>query len=184
MRPGRPLSALLVLDVFSGFDFPGGVELFEQARAVVEPVRQLCHRFRVAERPVIFVNDNFGRWQDSFDDVVAYVLGSGPRGAAMAASLRPHDRDFELLKPKHSAFFETALPSLLSYLQVGHVMVCGLATDSCVLSTVIDAKIREFDVTVPADTTASQTIERTARTLIHLRESCGVDTPSSAGVDL
>lgn len=182
MTPGRPLSALLVLDMFSSFDFPGGDELFAQAEGVAEPVRALCRRFRAAGSPVVYVNDNFDRWQDGFEELLAHVQGTGRRGAAMVAAFSPKPHDFKLLKPRHSAFFETSLPSLLSHLRVGRVVVCGLATDSCVLSTVMDAKIRELGVIVPADTTASQTAERTARTLAHLRDSCGVETPPSAGV--
>lgn len=149
---------------------------------MVEPIRVLCQRFRSSERPVAFINDNFARWQDSFDDLLARVEGSGRKGAAMAVAFHPHAVDFRLLKPRHSGFFETPLPSLLAHLRVGHVVVCGLATDSCVLSTALDARIRDFAVTVPADTTASQTHERTVRTLAHLRESCGVETPASAAV--
>lgn len=182
MTSTRPLSALLVLDMFSTFDFPGGHELFGQAEAVARPVRELCHRFRAAGSPVVYVNDNFDRWQDSFEELLAHVEGAGRQGATMVAALAPQAGDFKLLKPRHSAFFETSLPSLLSHLYVDHVVVCGLATDSCVLSTVMDAKIREFGVTVPTDTTASQTRERTARTLTHLRDSCGVETPPSTEV--
>jgi nicotinamidase-related amidase len=132
---------------------------------------------------VVFVNDNFARWQDGFEKLLGHVEASGDRGRTMVATLRPDAADFRLLKPRHSAFFETALPFLLSYLAVDRIVVTGLAADSCVLSTVLDAHVRGIDVIVPSDTTASQTALRTDRVLTHLRETYGIDTPASAGID-
>jgi nicotinamidase-related amidase len=182
MNGERSPAALLVLDVFSTFDFPGGDALFEQARQPVERLRVLRQRFHEAGRPVVFVNDNFARWQDSFDELLAYVAASGWRGKAMVAALRPEGRDFKLLKPRHSAFFETALPSLLSCLSLHRSVVTGLAADSCVLCTVLDAHVRGLEAVVPSDTTASQTTVRTERALEHLRETCEIATPLSADI--
>jgi nicotinamidase-related amidase len=172
-------SALLILDLLSPFDFPGGDALFEHARGAVHHVRSLRQRYRAARAPVILVNDNFSRWADDFDALVAYVRQSGPRGATMVEALSPMNDDFKLLKPRHSAFFETALPSLLRHLGVNRIVITGVATDSCVLSTALDACVRSIDVVVPSDTTASQSTERTSRTLLHLRETFSVATPPS-----
>lgn len=67
MTAGLPGPALLVLDVFNTFEFPGGEELFRETRDIVEPLRGLAQRFRSAGMPVIFVNENLQRWQDDFD---------------------------------------------------------------------------------------------------------------------
>lgn len=175
-------SALLVLDVFSAFDFPGGEELYGQARQITQPLHDLCSRYRQAGQPVIFINDNLARWQDSFDDLLGRVASSGAKGKAMVEMLHPNPFDYRLLKPRHSGFFETSLPSLLSHLDVKRVVVAGLAADSCVLCTVMDAHVRGFESVVSLDTTAAQTTERTARVLAHLRESCSIETPPSADV--
>jgi nicotinamidase-related amidase len=175
-------TALLVLDVFSTFEFPGGQELFQHAVAPLEQIRLLRHRFHQAGRPVIFVNDNFGRWQDGFDELVAHVEASGDRGRTMVNSLRPAPQDLKLLKPRHSAFFETALPSLLANLDISRIVVTGLAADSCLLCTVLDAHVRGIESVVPVDTTAAQTRERAERALLHLRDTCHIDTPRSAEV--
>ncbi|URL56869.1 cysteine hydrolase [Luteibacter flocculans] len=176
-------TALLVLDVFNTFQFPGGDELFQQAQEAIGKIRLLRERFHAREAPVIFVNDNFDRWQDSFDELVDYVAGSGAPGRTMVEALCPHGSDLKLLKPRHSAFFETALPSLLDHFDVRRIVVTGLAGDSCVLCTVLDAHVRGITPIVPADTTASQTIERTTRALAHLRETFGTETPLSERVD-
>lgn len=170
-------STLVVLDVFTSFAFPGGQALFDQAKPAVEQIRQLRNRFHQARRPVIFINDHFGRWQDGFDQLLAHVEHSGDQGRHMVSALRPVGGDFTLLKPRHSAFFETALPSLLAYLDSRRIVVTGLATDSCVLCTALDAHVRGIESIVPVDTTAAQTKERTDRTLLHLRQTCGLATP-------
>jgi len=180
MTAGLPGPALLVLDVFNTFEFPGGDALFRETLDIVEQLRELAQRFRVAGMPVIFINDNLQRWQDDFDEVIAHVGASGEKGAVMTTALQPLPGDFRLLKPRHSAFFETALPSLLAHLNIREVVVCGIAADSCVLSTVMDAHVRGIKTTVPMDATASQTRERTERVLSHLRESCEVATPLSS----
>lgn len=175
-------SALLVLDVFNTFQFPGGTELFNNAKEAVGRIVLLRQRFHDADCPVIFVNDNFERWQDSFDEVVDYVGHSGAPGRHVVEALRPDAGDLKLLKPRHSAFFETALPSLLDHLGLKRIVVTGFATDSCVLSTVLDAYVRRIEAIVPADTTAAETAERSGRTLAHLRETFGIETPASAEV--
>ena len=180
--PAGERSALVVLDVFSTFLFPGGDALFSETTSVAGAIRELCARFRARHRPVIFANDNFDRWDDDFDGMLARVGHSGDRGHRMVHALRPQEGDYRLLKPRHSAFFETSLPSLLAHLQVADLVICGIATDSCVLATVMDAHVRGLDSVVPVDTTASQTAERTARTLLHLRDSCNVATPHSGEV--
>jgi nicotinamidase-related amidase len=182
MNTGTSPSALLVLDVFSTFDFPGGNALLGQSSGIADNLRRLCARYRAAGRPVVFINDNFGQWEETFDDLVMRVGGS--KGSAIAAVLRPGPSDYRLLKPRHSAFFETALPSLLAHLDVKRIVVAGIAADSCVLSTVMDAHVRGFESVVPRDTTASQSADRTARVLAHLTESCGIDTPLSDDVVL
>ena len=182
MSHAREKSGLLLLDVFNTFDFPGGDELYRETLKVLEPIQKLAERFRQSHRPVIFINDNAGRWQDDFNALLSHVKSSGAKGARMVDALYPQQGDYKLLKPRHSAFFETPLPSLLSHFDVRRVVVCGIAADSCVLSTVMDAHTRGIEALVPADGTASQTPERTARVLAHLRESSGVDTPPSSKV--
>lgn len=171
-------TAVLVLDIFNGCDFPGGDALFVETRSVLPNIVALCERARQFGVPVIFGNDHFDRWQDDFDRVLDHVAATGDAGSLLVQTLRPHPGDFRLLKPRHSAFFETPLPSLLAHLHVRRVVVCGIATDSCVLATVLDAHVRGLTSIVPVGTTASQSQERTDRTLTHLRESCHVSTPS------
>lgn len=67
----------------------------------------------------------------------------------------PHDRDYFVVKPKHSGFYNTSLELLLEHLGAERVVLTGMATEICVLFTANDAYMRDFDVVVAADCVAS-----------------------------
>jgi nicotinamidase-related amidase len=87
--------------------------------------------------------------------VVDRVLHYGVRGEPLAQLLAPDDDDYFVLKPKHSAFFETTLETLLRYLGVRRLIVTGITGDICVLISASDAYMRDYEIIVPADCTAS-----------------------------
>ena len=69
--------------------------------------------------PVIYVNDNFGRWQSDFRRQVQHCLRGESRGHEIVKLLQPEEDDYFVLKPKHSGFFSTTLETLLRYLRIG-----------------------------------------------------------------
>ena len=73
----------------------------------------LKQRAKEAGIPVIYVNDNFGRWQSNFNHQVEHCLHDGVRGQPVVELLQPEEDDYFVLKPKHSGFFSTALDMLL-----------------------------------------------------------------------
>lgn len=73
----------------------------------------------------------------------------GGWGHALVDDLAPADCTVE--KIAYSAFHMTRLDWLLRKLAVTHLIVCGIVTNGGVASTVRDAHVREFDVTVLGD---------------------------------
>ena len=103
------------------------------------------------------------------------------RGADIAALLQPRPNDYFVLKPRHSAFYATPLHLLLQWLGVRRLIIAGIAGDGCVLITANDAHMREYEVAVARDATASQRPASNRRALAHLSEVVGVSVrPSSA----
>jgi len=49
--------------------------------------------------------------------------------------IRPDKEDYFVLKPMHSAFFQIPLEVLLRYLDSSSLILCGLATNSCIVCT-------------------------------------------------
>ncbi|HEY9131945.1 MAG TPA: isochorismatase family cysteine hydrolase [Dyella sp.] len=179
-QPGHVNSALLIVDMISDFLFPEGEALVRQARSIVKPISLLAARFRRSGWPVVYVNDNFGQWHLSFPELVRWVQRGESLGREIAAAIAPVDSDYFILKPRHSAFYETALPSLLRTLDTHRLALVGLAGDACVLATAMDAHMREMAVWIPADATASLTQQRNRRALDFLHESmqCDIRTVS------
>lgn len=173
---------LLIVDMINPLDFPGGASMRPLAIEAAKRLARLKKRFRDSGHPVVYVNDNFMDWQADFKEIVA-VVGHDTPGAPLAELLAPEHDDYFVLKPKHSGFYETPLPTLLEKLQAGRLVVTGVATDGCVLATATDAHIREFDVHVPRDCVAAISTERTERALALMKASMHIDVRTSRYVD-
>jgi isochorismate hydrolase len=87
--------------------------------------------------------------------------------AATAGMLLP---DYFVLKPMHSAFFQTPLEILLHYLGATSLILTGLATNSCIVCTAHDAKMRNFSLYVPADCSAARTRREHEQAIEHIQE--------------
>ena len=179
MKDGMRRPALLIVDMVNPLDFPGGDTLGRLALPAARAIARLKRRFKREGLPVVYVNDNFTHWLCDFRELVAICSQDDVAGARLTHTLPPEHDDYLVLKPKHSGFFATPLEVLLRQLQVGHVVVTGIAGDGCVLSTAADAHMRDFEVTVPSDCCASITKARNAAALRLLKESMRIRTPSS-----
>jgi nicotinamidase-related amidase len=155
--PDHSPVALLMVDVINDMDFPEGEQLLKHALPMADRLAALKQRAAAAGVPVVYANDNFGRWRSDFRAQVKHCLGDGCRGRPVAERLRPDEDDYFVLKPKHSAFYHTALELLLKHLGTRTLVVTGLAGNICVLFTASDAYLRDLRLVVPADCTASNT---------------------------
>jgi nicotinamidase-related amidase len=177
-------TALLVIDMFSRWDFP---DAQAPARAATRVAPRIAGRKRRCDRagvPTVFVNDNQDRWHSDAPGIVARSAAATASGAAIAACLAPGDADYFVLKPKHSAFFATPLDLLLPHLRVRRLLLSGVAGDQCVLLTASEARMQDCDVAVPADCVGSQTARRNAAALRYLKKAHRVATPQSRGLRL
>src|SRR5690606_15356223 len=146
-------------------------------------IAELKKRAREAGIPVVYVNDNFGRWQSDFRSVVEHCLHDNVRGEPLAKRLAPTDEDYFVLKPKHSAFFSSTLDVLLDYLKAKTLILTGLAGNICVLFSANDAYMRDFNLVVPRDCVASNTREENEHALDQMSRVLKADTRESAEID-
>ena len=181
--PDSSSVALLLIDVINDLEFDGGEQLLRHARPIAHRIAELKRRAKVQGVPVIYVNDNFGRWRSDFRKLVSHCLADGTRGRPVVELLAPEDDDYFVLKPKHSGFYHTTLDLLLDYLKVRTVVLAGMATDICVLFTANDAYMRDLEVIVPSDCVASGDRRKHARALAQMEEIIDARTPSGAEVD-
>lgn len=183
-RDGTHDTVLLILDMISCWDFPDGAKLQRQAARVSPCIARLKQRFIARKLPVIYANDNSGQWRSDFKFVVNESLVAEGLGAEITRALQPDDADYFVLKPKHSAFFATPLEILLDHLRAKRLVIVGVTGDQCVLNTAADARMRDFDVVVPADCIASLSPERNRRAIEHLRDALDVQTAQARAVRL
>jgi nicotinamidase-related amidase len=182
--PDKSDVALLIIDMINDLDFPEGKQLLAHALPAARQIAALKQRAKVAGVPVIYVNDNFGRWRSDFRAQVEHCLHDGVVGQPIAELLRPDEDDYFVLKPKHSGFFSTTLDVLLEYLEVKTVVLVGMAANICVLFTANDAYMRDFRLIIPHDCVASNTIEENNHALEQMRTVLKADTRRSTDITL
>jgi nicotinamidase-related amidase len=164
--PDKAETALLLIDVINDLEFDGGEQLLAQALPMAVSLAALKRRAKAAGVPAIYVNDNFGRWRSDFAKLVRHCLEKDVRGRSVVTYLTPEEDDYFVLKPKHSAFFQTNLEILLDYLGATTLILTGMAGDICVLFSANDAYMRDFEIAIPSDCVASEEVNRNQQALM------------------
>jgi nicotinamidase-related amidase len=150
-------TALLLIDVINDLSFEGSEALVAQAEPMARRLAALKRRAGAAGVATIYINDNFGQWRSDFRKTVAHCTSRSSPGRRVALRLRPTSRDYFVLKPKHSGFFDTTLDTLLETLRIRRVIMTGIAGNICVLFTANDAYMRDLRIFAPADCIVSNT---------------------------
>ena len=182
--PDKSEVALLIIDVINDLEFEGGERLAPHALSMARRLAELKQRAKQKGVPVIYANDNFGKWQSNFHRLLKHCLKDGVRGEQIVRLLEPEEDDYFVLKPKHSGFYSTTLDTLLRYLGTQILIITGIATDICILFTANDAYMRDFQLIVPSDCVAAEEPEESAYALDHMRRVLKADTRPSAEIDL
>ena len=148
--------ALLVIDVQVDF-LPGGKLAVPNGDAVIAPINRLVRLFDSQGLPVVASRDWHPDNHCSFSarggpwppHCVADTAGAAfsdqldlPAGALVVSKADTADVD------AYSAFNGTSLAPQLQARGVRRVVVGGLATDYCVLNTVVDAREHGFEVLI------------------------------------
>ncbi len=166
--PDEAVVALIIIDMINDFEFPGGDALLAAAQPVAERIARPRLRAKQAGVPVLYVNDNFGKWRSDFQQQVRHCLDEPVRGQPVARLLEPGRDDYFILKPRHSAFYETPLDLLLTYLKVTTLILTGIAGDVCVLFTAGDAFLRDYRLFVPQ----TVSLHRLRRRMLEIWSRC------------
>jgi nicotinamidase-related amidase len=176
--------AMLVIDMINDLQFEGGARLLPHALRAAKRIALLKSRARAAGVPVIYANDNFGRWRSDFRQAVHHCLHGGVRGQPLVAILVPDENDYFVLKPKHSGFYATTLSTLLDYLGAKKLILTGVNGDTCVLATAMDAFLRDFQLHVPRDCVASVSPAHNRAALAYMKRVLRAETQNSGEIDL
>jgi nicotinamidase-related amidase len=176
-------TALLIVDMISDFEFEDGEKLCPHALVAAEKIHDLKGRAKDHGAAVIYVNDNYGRWNEDFRAFAARIGSSSAKGGEITKLLAPDKNDLYVLKPQRSGFYETPLSVLLQSLKVVNLIIAGVTTDICVLFTAHDAYMRGFQVYVPADCSAAVEVKHHTSALELLERVADARIDASENID-
>ena len=159
--------ALIVIDMQNGFLNPESPLCIRGARATVPACARVIAACRRANIPVIFVNRAYRADGSDVEHTRYHVWAEGGRPLT-PGSMGPlsvenppefgrRPEDYEIVKPRYSAFFQTSLDLLLRRLGVDTVLLTGTTTPNCIRTTCYDAVSLDYQVVVLADCCSSNT---------------------------
>jgi nicotinamidase-related amidase len=171
-------SALVVIDMLNAYDFPDAEELASSAADVVPRIADLVARAQREDVPVIYVNDNYGDWNSSADELLG--VGLNGRHPELVEPLRPPEDVSFVIKARHTIFYGTPLEHLLKSEGIDRLVLTGQVTEQCVLYSALDAYVRDLEVAVPADAVAHIHEDLARASLKMMETNMGADVTPSA----
>lgn len=183
-------TALLVVDMQTGFVAPGAVAEIPMAREIVANINRLAGALRQAGGTVVWIVSTYGadadrEWPSFFNEVTTGDMSRRFRCAFDHG--RPehtlwHELDSEPADPVVSknrmtpfADQDRALEKLLHARDIDTVLVVGTVTNICCESTARDAAMRKFRTIMVSDANAGRTdAEHNASLSVFLQAFGGV----------
>ena len=135
--------------MLNAYEHDDADRLIESVERVIEPISELVARARESDAELIYVNDNYGDWNSSAEELAERAL-NGRRRDLVEPILPPDGADF-VIKARHTIFYMTPLEYLLAQKEVGHVVLAGQVTEQCILYSALDAYVRHLRVSIPTD---------------------------------
>jgi nicotinamidase-related amidase len=142
-------TALVVVDMLNTYEHEDAEKLTASVERIVEPMRELIARAIDQDARVIYVNDNYGDWNSSQEELTQRAL-DGARPDLVEPILPSSEVDF-VLKARHTIFYMTPLEYLLWQRDVERLVLIGQVTEQCILYSALDAYVRHYAVTIPTD---------------------------------
>lgn len=162
-------TALIVVDMQNAYASPGGyLDLagfdIEGAEAVIDKITLLVEAARAAGVIVVFFQNGWDPdyveaggpgspnwWKSNAlktmrerPELQGKLLAKGTWDYQLVDRLKPQPGDIVIEKPRYSAFYNTALDSMLRARGVKTLAFCGIATNVCVESTLRDGFFLEY----------------------------------------
>lgn len=151
---GDEAYAVLVIDMQKDGLEPQGAIFAEGGFEIIENIKRLTTLARNHNWPILH-SQHVHRPDLSDFGISGYFEPpnciEGSPGMQFVAQMEPSPDDVVIRKRRYSAFHGTDLDLVLRSLEVKGLFVCGVLTDACVLSTIVDARSRDYKVWLIAD---------------------------------
>jgi nicotinamidase-related amidase len=149
-----PKTALLLIDLQN----EGGTSNVVGMDEILKNTALLIERCRDMNIPVIYTRhinrgDAIGLANNEPVNELGEPLYYHDKTEAIeiADIIKPQPQDIIIDKYRYSGFYESSLEVMLKSLGVEHLIIGGVLTDVCVLSTVMDAYYRDYQVSLVED---------------------------------
>lgn len=170
-------TALVIVDMQNAYLSKGGyIDLvgFDVTAAppVIEETARIADAARAAGIPVIYLQNGFSpdqreappgapvwhksnalKYMRANQAYAGRLITHGTWDHEIVPELTPHPGDIIVPKTRYSGFAGTALEQILAARRIRTLLVCGVATNVCVESTMRDAYHREFHPVMLTDAT-------------------------------
>ena len=178
-----PTDALLLIDLQR--DYFADPELERCRGDLVATCNELVRVAREVGVPVIEVQTvhepDGSTWTLTMHEDGQGVAERGTEGVQRVEGLEPGGAEV-VEKTRDSAFFETDLAERLRRAGIGHVVLCGVSTESCIAASARDAFALDLGATLVSDATASVDWSEHDHTLSMLRTQHRQDVVTGAEV--
>jgi nicotinamidase/pyrazinamidase len=148
--------AIVVVDMLKdNIDADSPYRMGDEGRRIIPYIQELLAYAREKNIPVIFANDSYFPDDFLFKGRMKPHCIQGTRGSEVIDELEPKMGDLILPKRRMSAFFKTGLEDTLRERNIDTIVVCGISTTACVMTTAMDAFMYDFYVIVVEDCCAA-----------------------------
>ncbi len=149
--------AIIVVDMLKDtFKEGSRLPIAQEGRQIIPNLRRLLNESRSRGFPIIFACDSFLKEDFIFKGRMKARSLRGTEDAEVIDDLKPETTDMVLPKRRFSAFFKTDLDQTLRTLGVDTIVVTGITTECCVLTTAMDGLCHDFSVIILEDGCASR----------------------------
>lgn len=133
--------------------------MLEEVRRIIPQVQRLVKSARAKKIPIVFACDSFLPGDFIFGGRMKPHALRGSEGATVIDEIEMTTDDYFLPKRRFSAFFKTDLDITLRNLKVDTVVIAGISTTGCVLTTAWDALSHDFKTVIVEDCCAARSRE-------------------------
>ena len=159
MEQNTQETALLVMDIQGGT-----MAMLPETQALINNLNKVIVHAREKKMPVIYVIVGF---RPGMPEVSMSNKSFGASKKQMSSinmedfmkivpELAPQDGDITIVKRRRSAFTGSDLAVVLSAFGIRHMVLTGVATSGVVLSTLLEASDKDYQLTVIADCCADR----------------------------
>jgi nicotinamidase-related amidase len=184
-------TALVVIDMQNDFLLPDAPVCTPGGMDLVPVIADLAQACRAAGLPVVFTQEMHRSDRSDFGIELHFEpvhCLEGTSGMEMVSGLEPQPGDIRILgKRRYDAFLGTDLDLALRVRGVENLLIAGVCTDICVISTVYHARNLDYRCHVLRDAVAGTTLTRHEAALVcmeHVFARVGTVAEASAAFGL